>query len=551
MSIKLLDISFWQGAMDFNRLKSAGHNHIILRAGYGTTKDSKFDEYAKGCQKAGINIVGVYWFIYATNISEVQANAKKCLEVIKPYNIPIVFADFEYDTITKAKQKGVSLGSKECNSFTNTFCEAIKKAGYIPGYYANTDYYKNMYTSEVKNKGYVFWLAEYKSNHAYHEPSIPCDFFQYTDRGTVSTIPGKTFDTNVCFSEKYLNISSSNNSSNTSNISQGGNSMSNTNEKAIDALIKIAEQEIGYLEKKSNSQLDDKTANAGSANYTKYWRDLKPSWNGSAWCAVFVSWCMVQAFGMETAKKLLKHESDFPYVYCPTLGSRFTKYSDPQKGDVVIFYRNGEFAHTGIVIKVEGDKFWTIEGNTSGGSTIIANGGGVCKKSYYNSKLPGTKFCRPDYSIVKSINSSNNSSSTPSPSSNKRLIKQAQKELNSFLGINLAVDGVAGQATKTAFRKAIQKALNKDYKAGLVEDGVIGDKTNAVLKKVSVKKGSKGYMVSAVEIGMLLNGFDPKGVEYPGVYGDGLFASICRYQLSKGLDGKGIVAKRTFAKLVE
>ena len=205
MVTKLLDISFWQGTMDFIKLKSAGHNHIILRAGYGTTKDSKFDEYAKGCQKAGINIVGVYWFIYATNISEVQANAKKCLEVIKPYNIPIVFADFEYDTITKAKQKGVSLGSKECNSFTNTFCEAIKKAGYIPGYYANTDYYKNMYTSEVKNKGYVFWLAEYKSNHAYHEPSIPCDFFQYTDRGTVFTIPGKTFDTNVCFSEKRIN----------------------------------------------------------------------------------------------------------------------------------------------------------------------------------------------------------------------------------------------------------------------------------------------------------------------------------------------------------
>lgn len=63
--------------------------------------------------------------------------------------------------------------------------------------------------------------------------------------------------------------------------------------------------------------------------------------------------------------------------------------SNPKVGDIVIFYRNGTFTHTGIVIKVSGDRFWTVEGNTSGGSAIIANGGGVCQKSYYNSNLPG------------------------------------------------------------------------------------------------------------------------------------------------------------------
>lgn len=86
-----------------------------------------------------------------------------------------------------------------------------------------------------------------------------------------------------------------------------------------------------------------------------------------------------------------------------TLGNLFTKYANPQRGDIVIFYRNGTFAHTGIVTKVEGDKFYTIEGNTSAGSTVVPNGGGVFAKSYYNSNLPGTKFCRPDYSIVTSI----------------------------------------------------------------------------------------------------------------------------------------------------
>lgn len=407
MATKLLDISFWQDTLDFAKIKKAGYDNIILRAGYGTTIDSKFNEYANACKKNNINIVAVYWFIYATNLTEVKANANKCLEVIKAYKPKIVFADFEYDTVNKAAKKGIKLGEKECDSFTIEFCETVKKAGYTPGYYANTDYYKNMYSS-VKNKGYVFWLAHYKSDYSYHEPPIKCDFYQYTDRGTVPGLTGKKFDTNVCFSEKYL---SSTTSTNTSSNSQGSDKMNTT--KAIDALIATAEAEVGYLEKKSNSQLDDKTANAGYNNYTKYWRDVYPQYQAEPWCAAFVSWCMMKTFGLDVAKKLLKH---WPYVYCPTLGNLFTKYANPQRGDIVIFYRHGTFAHTGLVTKVEGDKFYTIEGNTSGGSSIVPNGGGVYAKSYYNSNLPGTKFCRPDYSIVTSILTSNTSStSSPAP----------------------------------------------------------------------------------------------------------------------------------------
>lgn len=167
---------------------------------------------------------------------------------------------------------------------------------------------------------------------------------------------------------------------------------------AIDKLIEIATTEVGYLEKSSNSQLDSKTANAGTANYTKYWRDIKPEYQGQPWCACFVTWCFVKAFGKDKAQKLLKH---YPYVYCPTMADLFTLNANPKVGDIVIFKHNGTFTHTGIVTAVNGDYFTTIEGNTNGGSTIIANGGGVCRKGYYNSNLPGTKFCTPDWSIVE------------------------------------------------------------------------------------------------------------------------------------------------------
>lgn len=98
----------------------------------------------------------------------------------------------------------------------------------------------------------------------------------------------------------------------------------------------------------------------------------------------------------ELTRKLLKH---YPFVYCPTLAG-MTANKTPHRGDVVLFYRNGDYAHTGLVYKVEGNRYYTIEGNTSGASGVIANGGGVCKKSYSTSEYPGTKFYRPDYSLV-------------------------------------------------------------------------------------------------------------------------------------------------------
>ena len=74
---------------------------------------------------------------------------------------------------------------------------------------------------------------------------------------------------------------------------------------AIDKLIQTADNEVGYLEKSSNSQLDDKTANAGMNNYTKYWRDIKNEYQGQPWCAVFVTWCFTKTFGVDKTHQYL------------------------------------------------------------------------------------------------------------------------------------------------------------------------------------------------------------------------------------------------------
>lgn len=143
------------------------------------------------------------------------------------------------------------------------------------------------------------------------------------------------------------------------------------------ALLAIAAAEIGYHEKASNANLDSKTANAGSANFTKYSRDLAAAgyYNGSkqgvAWCDVFVDWCFYQLAGKD-AKKAQEIECQtgplgagclYSMQYYQQQGRFYT--SNPQPGDQVFYQSGGSISHTGIVESVNGSTFTTIEGNTS------------------------------------------------------------------------------------------------------------------------------------------------------------------------------------------
>lgn len=406
--IKGIDVSRWNGKIDWKTVASYGMGFAILRiTEKGNIVDSTFEPNYKGCIENKIP-VGVYKYSYATTIAQIKNEANVVIKTLNKRKLDYpVFIDIE----DKCQE---NLSDSLMMKMIEAFRAIIIKAGYKFGIYCGYSWYQNQLPEGAKK--YDVWTARYPNNDTgelQERLRVPASTgvigWQYSSKASIPGIPTKV-DRSVFYKDYSKSSTTSTNSPKPTTI-QGSDVMNK--DKAIDALIATAQAEIGYMEKKSNAQLDDKTANVGNGNYTKYWRDLKPSWNGSAWCAVWVSWCMYKTFGLETAKKLLKHENDFPYVYCPTLGARFTKYANPQRGDIVIFYRNGTFAHTGIVTKVEGDKFYTIEGNTNNGSTIIANGGSVCSKSYNNSNLPGTKFCRPDYSIVKSIM---NSSSTSKPS---------------------------------------------------------------------------------------------------------------------------------------
>lgn len=265
-------------------------------------------------------------------------------------------------------------------------------------------------------------------------------------------------------------------------------------------VIDIALAEVGYLEKETTSRLDDKTANAGKNNRTKYARDLDAlsfyngRKQGAAWCDVFVDWCFVQAYGKDAALALTCQPTKAANN-CGA-GCRYSRdyyknksqlHDTPQPGDQIFFFSKDKtsISHTGLVYKVDAKKVYTVEGNTSGASGVVANGGGVFKKSYSLSYARLAGFGRPNYGDQAPV--------TPQPSKAERKpvditlttlregsegeqVKTLQRLLNSMGYDCGTVDGDFGTKTLAAV-KVFQKAK------GLDADGIVGAKTWAALLK--------------------------------------------------------------------
>lgn len=183
----------------------------------------------------------------------------------------------------------------------------------------------------------------------------------------------------------------------------------NTVKKVLD----IAANEVGYLEKSATAYkkdptcLDEKTRGAGSDNYTKYGRDMHKVYPvvmdfPAYWCDAFVDWCFYKAYGVANARKLLGGNfDDYTVASCQLYKNKNALDTIPTKGAQVFFTKNGQPSgchHTGIVYKVDNTYFYTIEGNTSGASGVVRNGGGVAKKKYSISAYKGkVLFGHPKY----------------------------------------------------------------------------------------------------------------------------------------------------------
>lgn len=184
----VIDISVHQGKIDFKKVKAAGIDGVIIRAGYGKGNiDGKFKANIEGAIKAGVEYIGVYWFSYAYTADMAKREAQFCNDVIKPYKDKInlgVYFDWEYDSMSYAKKNGISCNKNLITNMCIYFCEKITDLGYKAGYYLNLDYSKN-YIDESRLTSFRRWFARYTDT-----KQADCYLWQFTSTGRVSGITG-------------------------------------------------------------------------------------------------------------------------------------------------------------------------------------------------------------------------------------------------------------------------------------------------------------------------------------------------------------------------
>ena len=177
---KCIDVSTWQGSIDFNKVKSAGYDYVIIRAGYGkekSQKDNMFETNYKKAKSAGLK-VGAYWFSYAMSPSTATAEADACLSCIKgkKFELPVYY-DMEY-------QPAMSTSNSNYTKMAVNFCNKLKSNGFKSGVYSSASVYDYLLNRKtLKNNGISIWNAEW-----YTKPSITCDVWQYSDNGRINGI---------------------------------------------------------------------------------------------------------------------------------------------------------------------------------------------------------------------------------------------------------------------------------------------------------------------------------------------------------------------------
>ena len=267
-----------------------------------------------------------------------------------------------------------------------------------------------------------------------------------------------------------------------------------TQNEAIAKLVACAKAEVGYLEKNSNSNLDDKTGNAGSNNWTKYARDIDQKYphfyngkkNGYAWCDIFVDWCFITTFGYENALRLL-YQPEYSFgAGCDMSAGYYRKNGaymqyEPQVGDQVFFGRQGAETHTGIVVAVDGLKVTTVEGNTSGGG-YNANGDGVYMKTYDMNIAYFPGFGRPNWNAI-CVEIGSDGRPILSYGAQSEYVQLAQKKLiaKGYSCGTSGADGDFGKGTLNAVR-----SFQED--CGLAVNGVIDESVWALLMDEEIEE---------------------------------------------------------------
>ena len=191
MTPNCIDVSSWQSGIDWQRVKKAGIKAVIIRAGFGTTRDNRFESHYKGAKAAGLS-VGAYWYSYAYSIAQAEQEANACIDILrgKTFDLPVYY-DMEEDG-------QMSLGRQVMTAMACRFIDAVQATGYRGGMYSSPSWFSDFIDYDLMRKKYSVWLAHWASS-----PARQCDIWQYSDSGKIDGIEGNV-DLNIIKNEAVL-----------------------------------------------------------------------------------------------------------------------------------------------------------------------------------------------------------------------------------------------------------------------------------------------------------------------------------------------------------
>lgn len=210
MSVGLsgIDVSEHQGTIDWKKVKAAGIDYAMIRAGFGWEEiddqtDASLVQNVTGAKQAGLPF-GLYHYSYADTVEEAKKEAEFLLDILEANNIapsdlsyPIAF-DIEEPDRLNVSQRRVN------TDMVNAFCEIIRDAGYLPMVYASKTVIQDyLYYDEISANN--IWMAAWTStpnDTEIFDNCFPVDMWQYSESGTVDGINGRV-DLNICYTTVF------------------------------------------------------------------------------------------------------------------------------------------------------------------------------------------------------------------------------------------------------------------------------------------------------------------------------------------------------------
>ena len=189
--MKGIDVSYHQGNIDWNKVKSADIQFVIPRCGWDVDCDGegiepKFLEYVKGALSAGIEVPAVYHMLYAYDEATAIQNAACAINAVRRAGLPhetIIFLDQEEHTVIKEKERGYNVTTAMQLKMARAFCNYIIQQGYATGIYLNHDYIHRVYGEGIVDD-YDIWFEDHTN--AY--PNQPCLYRQINWHGRINGI---------------------------------------------------------------------------------------------------------------------------------------------------------------------------------------------------------------------------------------------------------------------------------------------------------------------------------------------------------------------------